>query len=77
MKRNATMSLGEFREATKDLPDHTCLMVVAHMNDGGDSTIDGGEALAIKPYPFETTLDRQDVYLIDVDLTESIKFDDC
>lgn len=70
MKRNATISLGEFREATKDLPDHTCLMVVAHMSDGS-------EALAIKPYPFETTLDRQDVYLMDVDLTESVKFADC
>jgi hypothetical protein len=70
MKRSACMSLGEFREATKDMPDHTCLMVVS-------STGYEDCALALQPYPFCTTLDQQDVYLFQLDPSESVTFSDC
>ena len=70
MKRSACMSLGEFREATKDMPDHTCLMVIS--NTGYEDC-----TLALQPYPFCTSLDHQDVYLFQIDLSDSVTFSDC
>lgn len=64
------MSLGEFREAIKDMPDHTCLLVVS-------TTGYKDCALALQPYPFSNTLDHQDVYLFQMDPSDSVTFADC
>lgn len=69
MKRSECMTLGEFRELTKDMPDRTCLMVTSHMvND---------EALALIQHPFCTSLDYQDVFLFDARTDDSVHFEDC
>ena len=70
MKRSACMTLGEFREVTKDMPDRTILMVVSHQGDGNN-------ALALQPYPFCTSLDYQDVYLMEADISDCVRFEDC
>lgn len=70
MKRSACMTLGELREATKDMPDRTCLMVVGSI--GYEDC-----ALPLQPYPFCTTLDQQDIYLLQFDPSESVTFLDC
>lgn len=48
MKRSKTMSLGEFRELTKDMTDDAVILVVAP---------DGDSALSVQPHAFETSLD--------------------
>lgn len=66
MKRDKTLSLGEFRQLTKDLSDNTAIMLVDKNNS----------ALALKVYPFETSLDRQGVFLLDINIYESVRFKD-
>ena len=71
MKRSDTMSLGEFRELTKEMPDEVVIMIVSElMND---------EALAVHPYPFGTSLDDQGagIVLLEGDTRESVHFTDC
>ena len=63
MKRDKTLSLGEFKQLTKDLPDDTAIMVA--MNN---------YALAVSVYVFETTLDKQGVFLLDVSTKDSVRF---
>ena len=69
MKRKDTMSLGEFREATKNLPDDAIIMIVSE-----HSTT---EALAVHPYHFATSLDEQNVFLLESDISDSVSFTDC
>ena len=69
MKRSDTISLGEFRKMTKDMPDDTAIMIVA---EGPYSN----EALAVEFYPFETSLDRQGVILLRPDTSDSVSFTD-
>ena len=64
MKRDKTLTLGQFKELTKDLPDNTAIMVVS----GGDT------ALALGIYPFETSLDEQRVLLLDMSVTDHVTF---
>lgn len=70
MKRKDTMSLGEFRELTKDMPDSAVIMVTA--STGYTDQV----ALAVHNYPFETSLDKQDVILLEPDITNSVCFAD-
>ena len=63
MKRDKTLSLGEFRQLTKDLPDDTAIMVAM-----------GKDALAVSMFIFETTLDKQGVFLLDVNTKDSVRF---
>lgn len=51
-----TLSLGEFRKATANLPDDTALLV----------TLDGAFAIPVQEYPFETSLTAQGVVLLEV-----------
>lgn len=69
MKRKDCMTLGEFRELTKDMPDDTALLVVSEREHN--------KALALRPYLFCTSLDEQGVYLLEADISESVKFTDC
>lgn len=64
MKRDKTLTLGQFKELTKDLPDNTAIMVVS----GGDT------ALALDSYPFETSLDEQRVLLLDMSQSNYVRF---
>lgn len=68
MKRSDTLTLGELRELTKDMDDRTAIMIVAESAQN--------EALAVKLYPFETSLDRQGVLLLRPDVSDSITFSD-
>ena len=65
MKRDKTLTLGQFKELTKDLPDNTAIMVVS----GGDT------ALALGVYPFETSLDGQRVFLLDMSPYDYVRFE--
>lgn len=65
MKRTQTISLGEFRELTKDMTDDAAILVVAP---------EGDAALAVQPHSFETSLDRQNAILLDIDYSESVRF---
>jgi len=71
MKRGDTMSLGEFRELTKDMPDNAIIMIVSEQMYH--------EALAVHSYPFCTSLDEQGagVMLLEADISESVHFTDC
>lgn len=71
MKRKDTMSLGEFRELTKDMPDHTALLLVQ------PTGFEEQAAVALQSYPFCTSLDSQDVFLFQPDVSESARFVDC
>ena len=64
MKRDKTLTLGQFKELTKDLPDNTAIMVVS----------DGDTALALDLYPFETTLDEQRVLLLNMSQSNYVRF---
>lgn len=66
MNRNNTLSLGELRELTKDLPDDTAILI----SMGRDT------AVAINTYPFETSLDSQGVFLLDLNPYDSVSFTD-
>lgn len=66
MKRKDTLSLGELRELTKDLPDDTAILI----NMGQDT------AVAVHIYPVETSLDSQGVFLLDFDPYNSVTFVD-
>lgn len=68
MKRNATMSLGELRRLTKDLPDDTVIMMISEQVNN--------EAVAVHPYCFGTSLDSQGVFLLEVDTSESVAYVD-
>lgn len=71
MKFKDTMSLGELRKLTRDMPDEAVIMIVSEqMND---------EALAVHPYPFCTSLDSQGpgVFLLQADTSDSVHFADC
>lgn len=71
MKFKDTMSLGELRKLTKDMPDEAVIMIVSEqMND---------EALAVHLYPFCTSLDSQGpgVFLLQADTSDSVHFADC
>lgn len=71
MKRGDTMSLGEFREITKDLPDDAIIMIVSEAMQY--------EALAVHQYPFCTSLDDQGsgIILLEADTGDSVRFEDC
>lgn len=66
MERSKTLSLGEFRQLTKDLPDDTAIMIVSENNN----------ALALSAYPFETSLDKSGVFLLNMNIYESVHFTD-
>lgn len=66
MKRKDTLSLGELRELTKDLPDDTAILI----NMRRDT------AVAVHTYPIETSLDSQGVFLLDLDPYNSVTFTD-
>lgn len=71
MKRGDTMSLGEFRELTKDTPDNAIIMIVSEQRHN--------HALAVHSYPFCTSLDDQGagIILLEADISESVPFADC
>lgn len=71
MKRSDTMSLGEFRELTKDMPDNAIIMIVSEMMPD--------EAVAVRLYPVCTSLDDQGagIVLLEGDISESVRFTDC
>lgn len=71
MKRGDTMSLGEFRELTKDLPDHTAILLVQ------PTGYTEQEAISVHSYAFCTSLDKQDMFLLDCDDSNSVSFVDC
>lgn len=71
MKRKDTISLGEFRELTKDLPDETAILLV---NPTGYET---QAACPLHSYPFCTTLDNQGVFLLESDISDYVSFQDC
>lgn len=60
------MTLGELREATKDLPDDTKLMV-AH----------GTEAYPLSDYHFCTNIDYEGGYLFGFDNSQSVEIEMC
>jgi len=68
MQRSDTMTVGELRELIKDMDDKTAVLIVAENAHN--------EALAVKPYPFETSLDRQGVLLLRPDVSCSVTFSD-
>lgn len=70
MKRKDTMSLKEFRELTKDMPDRTVILIVASTGYTEQA------ALAVHSYPFCTSLDDQDVLLLEQDITDCVHFVD-
>lgn len=69
MKRKETLSLGEFRKATENLPDSAVIMIVSEQMNN--------QALAAHIYPWETTLDHQGVILLEANICESVSFSDC
>ncbi len=71
MKRSDTMSLGEFRKMTENLPDDAIIMIVSEQVNN--------EAIAAHPYPVCTSLDDQGsgVVLLEGDISESVHFTDC
>lgn len=71
MKRGDTMSLGKFRELTKDMPDDAIIMIVSDQMYH--------EALAVHSYPFRTSLDDRGsgIMLLEADISESVHFTDC
>lgn len=71
MKRSDTMSLGEFRKMTENLPDDAIIMIVSERLNH--------EALAVHSYPFCTSLDDQGsgVVLLEGDINDSVHFVDC
>lgn len=71
MKRSDTMSLGEFRELTKDMSDDAVIMIVSEKAYH--------EALAVQLYPLCTSLDDQGsgVILLEADTSDSVHFTDC
>lgn len=68
MRRSDTISLGEFRKMTKDMPDDAVIMIVAENAHN--------QALAAEFYPWETSLDRQGVILLRGDTSDSVSFTD-
>lgn len=70
MKRCDTMSLGEFRELTKGMPDDAVILIVSERMQH--------EALAVSSYPLRTSLDDQGsgVILLEGDIGESVHFTD-
>ena len=68
MTKGDTLSLGEFRRQTADLPDDTAILVVA---EGCQK-----DALAVDFYPYENSLTRQGALLLRPDITESVPFQD-
>lgn len=68
MKRSETMTVGELRELIKDMDDRTAVMVVGECAHN--------QALAVHPYPFETSLDSQGVLLLRSDVSNSVTFTD-
>ena len=67
MKRKDTLSLGEFRAFTADMPDDAAIMIVS------DTLLDN-TALAVQLYPIETSLDRQGVILLQQNIYEAVTF---
>ncbi len=68
MTRRDTLTLGEFRELTKDMDDQVAILIVSELAHN--------EALAVDTYAFETSLDRQGVFLLQPKTSESVKFTD-
>ena len=66
MRRSDTISLGEFRRMTKDMPDDAVIMIVAENAHN--------QALAAELYPWETSLYRQGVILLRGDTSDSVSF---
>lgn len=71
MKRGDTMSLGEFRELTKDRPDNAIIMIASEQMNN--------HALAVHLYPVCTSLDDQGagIILLEADISDSVPFADC
>lgn len=63
-----SLTLGEFRELTKNLPDNVKIMITSE-------TEPNSKALPVLIYPFETNLDYENVFLLSQNCNESIDFE--
>ena len=61
------LTLGQFRELTKNIPDDTILVIT--------SESDSNKALPVIMYPFETNIDNDGFFLLSQDCDESIDFE--
>lgn len=61
------LTLGRFRELTKNIPDNTILVIT--------SESDSNKALPVIMYPFETSIDNDGFFLLSQDCNESIDFE--
>lgn len=61
------LTLGQFRELTKNIPDDTILVIT--------SESDSNKALPVIMYPFETSIDNDGFFLLSQDCNESIDFE--
>ena len=66
MNRKDTLSLRELRELTKNLPDDTAVLI----------RMERDTAVAVNTYSFETSLDSQGVFLLDLNPYDSVTFAD-
>ena len=71
MNKGDTLSLGEFRKQTADMPDNTPILIAA------EGCQYYSHALVVAFYPYENTLSNQGVLLLRPDPTESVTFQDC
>ena len=62
-----SLTLGEFRELTKNLPDDVKIMIT--------SESDSDKALPVMVYPFETSIDNNGFFLLSQNCNESIDFE--
>ena len=69
MRRVDTMSIKELRELIEDMPDDGVVMCSSPSMDN--------HALSVHLYPVETTLDSQDVLLLELGYSDSVRFSDC
>ena len=61
------LTLGQFRELTKNIPDDAILVIT--------SESDSNKALPVIMYPFETNIDNDGFFLLSQDCNESIDFE--
>lgn len=62
-----SLTLGEFRELTKNLPDDVKIVIT--------SESDSDKALPVMVYPFETNIDNNGFFLLSQNCNESIDFE--
>lgn len=63
-----SLTLGEFRELTKNLPDDVKIMITSE-------TEPDGKALPVMVYPFDTSLDCEQIFLLSQNCNESVDFE--